>query len=243
MRSALLAALVLAACRPSAVAHTGTTTVTVSTADARSLRLVIEPLPEPALIPLRPQQRARCGNGEMLIGLELASAPVTVDGAAQPRVRAFRLRCVEVSLTAGTVTFGAERMTEWRWLTGASDASPEGSIEGLRCGARTAAVDVSLDYEQAGAEPRRGLRGAVLHCANVSSRTTGHGVLLWGEESASPSTQRVSAGGGLVACGGVGLDQGPLTSVATGIAFVPEEGDEVGASAIGPLCSTVTVSN
>ncbi len=243
MRSALLAALCVAACHPRAVATTGTTTVTVSTADPRALRLAIEPLPEPALIPLRPQQRARCGNGEMLIGLDLASAPVTLDGTAQPRVRAFRLRCVEVSLVAGTVTFGAERSTEWRGLAGSSETPAEGTVEGLRCAARTAAVDVSIDYEQPTSEPRRGLRGVTLHCANVSSRTTSRGVVLWGEESASPATQRMSAGGGLVACGGVGIDQGPLTSVATGIAFVPEASDEAGACAVGPLCSTVTVSN
>lgn len=242
MRSLALVALCLAACRPSAVAQTGSTVVTVSNAaDARALRLTIEPMPEPRLLPLRAVERARCGNGEMLEGLDVSIAPVALDDGAAPRVRAFRLRCVEVSLVAGAVSFGAERLSEWHSLTGARDATPTAGVESLRCAARTAAVDLSLDYAQEADSPRRGLRGVTLRCANVASRTTSRGVMLWGEESASSATQQMSPTGGVVACGGVGLDQGALTSVATGLTFVPEGADEVGNGALGPLCSVVSV--
>jgi hypothetical protein len=236
-RGLWLAALTaLVACRPSAVASTGTTTVTVA-GDPRPLQIRIEPMREGPLVPLQAQQNVRCGANELLAGVDLA---LPAEPSPSRRALAFRLRCVEVGLTAGAVTYGAERVAEWRSLSG-GPAEPPGSVtEGVRCPARTAAVDLSIAYTQGATEPRRGLAGVLLHCANVACQTTGGRVVLWGEVSATPSTLRGDGASAVVACGGAG--DGPIAAVATGMAFVPEGDGDGDPGAVGPLCSLVSLA-
>lgn len=241
-RAAVVLVGLATACRPSAVATTGTTTVRVTTGTDAPSQLAIEPVPEAPLEALREHVRARCASGEMLDGVDVSSGEVSVGDARDTRVRWLRLHCVEVSIEGASLRFGASRTTPWRTMErGCAQSAPE-RFETLRCAERSVVVDASLDYAEPGRSPRRGLRRLTLHCANVMLRRTARGAELWGEESGNLASGRGADDlTGEVACGGVGADEGRVVSVPTGFAFVPEAGDESARCAVGPLCSAVSL--